>query len=139
MPDEISYDLKYGALIECLAGQRQIRWWRDYPPHIAKHFENIDSTVLSSYMTELERDFDDLYALALTAALNDAELAERLVRTRDALRRFKRLLRARHLSVAANANADLRALLRNMQDLRHRSQIRRPCSSIRGRDNRWRS
>jgi hypothetical protein len=117
MPDDIPYDLKYAPLIQCLAGRKQTAWLNEYPSRIVKHFENIDDNILKMYMTELERDFNGLYALAVPIALNDVELAKRLVKIKDALVRLKRLLRGQHISVFADAQLNLRALLRTMQDL----------------------
>lgn len=117
MADEIPYDLKYQPLILCLSGQNDRAWLTDYPPHIAKHFENIDRGVLTDYVTELERDFHELRALALPIALHDGELAKRLLQIEDAMLRFKRVLRRRQFSVVADAHVGLRALLRNMQEL----------------------
>jgi hypothetical protein len=117
MTDEIPYDLKYGPLIQCLSGRNDTAWLSDYPPHIVKHFENIDRGILTSYVAELERDFDELRALALPIALDDGDLAKRLLQVEDAMLRFKRTLQRPHFSVVADAQVGLRALLRKMQEL----------------------
>jgi hypothetical protein len=113
----IPYDLKYGPLVECLTGRNQTAWLSDYPPEIAKHFQCIDEKVLSDYMAELERDFYELYAMVLPVALTDIDLAKRLVNSKDALKRLRRLLRGKQLSKNEDARLNLRGLLKNMQEL----------------------
>jgi hypothetical protein len=117
MSDEIPYDLKYGQLIQCLEDQNDKAWLSEYPSYIVKRFENIDRDILTSYVADLERDFHELRKLALPTALNDGDLAKRLLKIEDAMLRFKRALQRPQFSVFADAHVGLRSLLRKMQEL----------------------
>jgi arsenate reductase-like glutaredoxin family protein len=119
MVDDIPYGLKYGPLIECLTGQSERAWLRDYPPEIAEHFRKLDERAIREYLKELQADFETLYRSALPAALDDPILAERLSKAWDEMFRFERLVRSRSRLLRQNqtANLKLRALLTSMQAL----------------------
>jgi hypothetical protein len=105
-----------------------------YEPEIIRHFLEIDANVLRNYTAALKRDFDELYQLALPAALKDEGLAKVLTEIRNTLYRFIgrcRLRRYRNMlrriaikSPVFNAQSheaeDLLSLLQTMQHLRLR-------------------
>lgn len=116
MQDNIPYDLKYAPLVQSLAGCDRA-WLKHYPLSIARHFESIEEHLLTRYTSELEQDFNELYALAFPSALADINFADQLVIAKADLARFKRLVKRRRRFRTEEALLKLSTLLKNMQDL----------------------
>lgn len=86
MADEcIDYALKYAPLVESLQS-KDVNWLQGHARPIIRHFLKIERDVLRQYCRALERDFEQLRKEAQPAALYDANVAERLLSTEDALR-----------------------------------------------------
>lgn len=130
--DIIPYALKYAPLVQCLEQRDNSDWLMSYDPEIIRHFLKIDSDVLRNYTVALKRDFDELYQLALPAALKDENLAKRLTDVRNTLHSFTRRARFRRyrnifwriatkspvFRTQSHDAEDLRSLLQTMQQLR---------------------
>ena len=93
-----SYTEKYGPMLKLLDSERDFDFLSSqegYGRDIGIHYREIRRLSLRDYLSELQADFAELYQVAASSAVSNADLAKCLVNGNNALSRASRAIRFR--------------------------------------------